>query len=182
MKKIAIIGAGISGLSSAHFLKDHYDVTVFEKESTPGGLIRCERVGDNLFHTCGGHIFNSKRQDVLDWFWSKFKVEEEFTKADRNSVVYMNNAKEIPYPIENHMYLFDADIQKKFINDLLQIVRNEGNEPTNFEEFLKHRFGKTLYEMYFKPYNEKVWRRDTSFMACRKTSYAYRCRNYFQQY
>lgn len=31
MKKIAIIGAGISGLSSAHFLKDHYDVTVFEK-------------------------------------------------------------------------------------------------------------------------------------------------------
>ena len=47
MKKIAIIGAGISGLSSAHFLKDHYDVTVFEKESTPGGLIRCERVGDN---------------------------------------------------------------------------------------------------------------------------------------
>ena len=53
MKKIAIIGAGISGLSSAHFLKDHYDVTVFEKESTPGGLIRCERVGDNLFHTCG---------------------------------------------------------------------------------------------------------------------------------
>lgn len=51
MKKIAIIGAGISGLSSAHFLKDHYDVTVFEKESTPGGLIRCERVGDNLFHT-----------------------------------------------------------------------------------------------------------------------------------
>lgn len=105
MKKIAIIGAGISGLSSAHFLKDHYDVTVFEKESTPGGLIRCERVGDNLFHTCGGHIFNSKRQDVLDWFWSKFKVEEEFTKADRNSVVYMNNAKEIPYPIENHMYL-----------------------------------------------------------------------------
>ena len=50
MKKIAIIGAGISGLSSAHFLKDHYDVTVFEKESTPGGLIRCERVGDNLLH------------------------------------------------------------------------------------------------------------------------------------
>ena len=32
MKKIAIIGAGISGLSSAHFLKDHYDVTVFEKD------------------------------------------------------------------------------------------------------------------------------------------------------
>ena len=80
MKKIAIIGAGISGLSSAHFLKDHYDVTVFEKESTPGGLIRCERVGDNLFHTCGGHIFNSKRQDVLDWFWSKFKVEKSLLK------------------------------------------------------------------------------------------------------
>ena len=34
MEKIAIIGAGISGLSAAHFLKDKFKVTLFEKEKT----------------------------------------------------------------------------------------------------------------------------------------------------
>ena len=72
MQKIAIIGAGVSGMSAAHFLKDRYNVTVFEKEKTPGGLIKCCRINGSLFHTCGGHVFNSKHSDVLDWFWTKF--------------------------------------------------------------------------------------------------------------
>ena len=33
MKKIAVIGSGIAGLSSAYFLKDTCDVTVYEKNS-----------------------------------------------------------------------------------------------------------------------------------------------------
>lgn len=32
----------------------------------------------------------------------------------------------------------------------------------NFGDFLRWRFGKTLYEMYFEPYNKKVWRRNLS--------------------
>lgn len=159
MKKIAIIGAGVSGLTVAQQLKDRYSVTVYEKESTPGGLIRCRRVDGNLYHICGGHIFNSKRQDVLDWFWNRFDREAEFTKADRNSVVFMKDGKHIPYPVENHIYLFDEETQKRFIDDLLTIARAERYEPQNFEEFLKHRFGETLYRLYFRPYNEKVWRR-----------------------
>lgn len=160
MDKVAIIGAGISGLSTAHFLSDRYEITIYEKEDCPGGLIKCRRVNGNLFHTCGGHVFNSKRQDVLDWFWSKFTRDEEFSKADRNSVVFMDDEKEIPYPIENHMYLFDEGTQKRFISDLVVMAKNEGVDPRNFEEFLKGRFGDTLYDMYFQPYNEKVWRRD----------------------
>ena len=57
-KKVAVIGAGISGLTTAQLLKDKYDVTVFEKDDRPGGLIKCERVNGNLFHTCGGHVLN----------------------------------------------------------------------------------------------------------------------------
>ena len=160
MEKVAIIGAGVSGMAVAHELGEYFEVTVFEREATPGGLIRCKRVGGSLFHTCGGHVFNSKRQDVLDWFWSRFHRDEEFLKADRNSVVFMDDGKEIPYPIENHMYLFDADVQKRFISDLVMMVMNKGVESHNFEEFLKGCFGDTLYDMYFQPYNEKVWRRN----------------------
>lgn len=159
MKSIAIIGAGISGLSVAHLLKDRYCVTLYEKEATPGGLIRCKRVNGNLFHMCGGHIFNSKRQDVLDWFWRQFDREGEFAKADRNSVVFMADGRCVPYPVENHIYLFDKDIQNSIIGELLAISKSGDYNPTNFEDFLRFRFGSTLYRLYFKPYNEKVWRR-----------------------
>lgn len=171
MKKVAIIGAGVSGLSSAHFLKSRYAVTVFEKESRPGGLISCRNVNGSLFHTCGGHVFNSKRQDVLDWFWSKFDQEMEFSKADRNSCVFMNNGNSpnsyhpIPYPIENHIYLFDEQTQQSFYEDLDEIDKEKGinasfKDYDNFADFLRWRFGKTLYDIYFEPYNHKVWRRD----------------------
>ncbi len=35
--RIAIVGSGISGLTSAHVLAPHHDVTVFESEDRPGG-------------------------------------------------------------------------------------------------------------------------------------------------
>ena len=171
MNKIAIIGAGVSGMSTAHFLKSKNDVIVFEKDSQPGGLIKCRRVNGNLFHTCGGHVFNSKRQDVLEWFWSKFQKEEEFTKTVRNSCVFMDKNgtslehNDIPYPIENHMYLFDEATQKAFYEDLEEIDKVKGlnakfTDYDSFGNFLLWRFGKTLYDLYFQPYNEKVWRRD----------------------
>ena len=40
MCKVAIIGAGVAGLSAAHFLKGRYEVIIFEKEGTRGGLIK----------------------------------------------------------------------------------------------------------------------------------------------
>lgn len=164
MQKIAIIGAGISGLSMAHLLKDRYEVKLYEKESMPGGLIRCKRVNGSLFHICGGHVFNSKFQDVLDWFWKFFDRDAEFIKADRNSVVFMDDGRQIPYPIENHAYKLDEPVQKAFIRDLLNTYKsgNDGKGAENFEDFLQQRFGKTLYELYFNPYNMKVWRRDLS--------------------
>lgn len=169
--KIAIIGAGISGLSTAHFLREKYEVKVFEKENRPGGLIRCRRVNGSLFHICGGHVFNSKRQDVLDWFWTKFIKEKDFSKADRNSCVFMDKGGDslhydsIPYPIENHMYFFNDEIQNNFYTDLEEIDKVKGTNAKftdydSFGDFLRWRFGKTLYNMYFEPYNKKVWRRD----------------------
>ena len=157
MNKLAIIGAGISGLSAAHFLKDKYSVTIFEKDNAPGGLIKCRRVNGSLFHTCGGHVFNSKYQDVLDWFWSQFNREDEFSKANRNSCVFMdrnNNSldyEEIPYPIENHVYMLENNIQKSFYEDLEEIDRIKGlyaryTDYDNFGDFLRWRFGKTLYK------------------------------------
>lgn len=160
VKKVAIIGAGVSGLTCAQLLKDRYDVTVFEKERTPGGLIRCERVNGSLFHICGGHVFNTKNQAVRDWFWSKFNRDEQFVKADRKSAVCMEDGRFVDYPIENHVYQMDESVQKSFIGDLVAMKANPPRTPENFDDFLRSRFGETLYNLYFRPYNEKVWRRD----------------------
>ncbi|HEX8461751.1 MAG TPA: NAD(P)-binding protein [Segetibacter sp.] len=160
--KIAIVGTGISGLSIANLLKENHEVVLFERESRAGGLIKCERVNDCLFHRVGGHVFNSKRKDILDWFWSFFDQENEFVKATRNAKVFLHNAI-IGYPIENNIYTFDKDIVKKITGELLELQKNPVLSPfdyKNFGDFLRNNFGKTLYEIYFKPYNEKIWNVD----------------------
>lgn len=47
MKRIAIIGGGISGLSALHFLRqtagDSLEITLFEKDRRPGGTINTDR-------------------------------------------------------------------------------------------------------------------------------------------
>ena len=158
--KYLVIGAGISGLSIAQMLKKDNEVVVIEKDSRPGGMIKCDIVNGSLFHRTGGHVFNTKREDVMQWFWSFFDKEKQFTKALRNSSVVMPDNKMVPYPIENHAYMLDHVVGEKIVSDLVAMAKGLVEEPVNFEEFLKGRFGDTLYEIYFKPYNWKVWRRD----------------------
>lgn len=162
MKKYIVIGAGMAGLATARLLQEKgNEVVVFERDGRPGGMIQCDIVEGCLFHRTGGHVFNTRRQDVMDWFWKHFDKEKEFTRTLRNSAIVFDDGLTVPYPVENHVYCFDAPTQKAFINDLLTLAK-EPKEPHNFEEFLKGRFGETLYGLYFQPYNYKVWRRDLS--------------------
>ena len=162
MKKVAIVGAGVAGLTCARLLKNRFAVTVYEQEHKVGGLIRCKRVADSLFHTCGGHVFNTKNQMVNDWFWSVFDKDRDFVKANRQSAVCMDNGRFIDYPIENHVYQLDDNIQKAVFKEVGKMLHGTKLQPENFEEFLVGRFGSTLYELYFKPYNCKIWRQDLS--------------------
>jgi len=67
-KKIAIVGAGISGLTAAYKLAEHHDVHVFESESRIGGHTATKRVQidkrDYLIDT-GFIVFN-------DWTYPNF--------------------------------------------------------------------------------------------------------------
>lgn len=158
--KYIVIGAGVSGLSIAQLLSKHDDVTVFEADSRPGGMVKCDRINGHLFHRTGGHVFNTKRQDVLDWFWKQFNKDTEFTKALRNSSINLFTKDFfLPYPIENYIHLLDDELQKHIISDWLQISKEADSNYENFSDFLLKRFGPTLYFLYFEPYNMKVWRK-----------------------
>ena len=149
--KIAVIGGGISGLSVAQMLKEKHDVLVFEADNRPGGIVKCDHVEGSLFHRTGGHVFNTKRHDVLDWFWNHFDREKEFTKAIRNSVISMEDGKEIPYPIENYAYLLDDITLRSIISDLLALVKAENVEPANYEQMIALLLGEYYYIRFHLP-------------------------------
>jgi len=157
-KNIAIIGAGISGISLAKMLTSKANVVLFEQK-TVGGLIKCDRVEDILYHRVGGHVFNSKNDKVLEWFWSFFDKEADFIKAKRFAQVYFEG-NYVGYPIENHIYQLNKNLFKQVVEDLVNLPKQ--STITNFEDFLLGRFGRTLYEVYFKPYNTKIWNTDLS--------------------
>ncbi len=164
MKNIAVIGSGISGLSAAKMLNDKAIVTVYERENAIGGLVKCDRPQDILFHRVGGHVFNSKNKEVLDWFWGQFDKDKEFIKATRNARILIHD-KIVGYPIENFLYQLPAEIVDKIIGDMLAIqggVHKKPEEYPHFEAFLKGNFGEALYNLYFGPYNTKIWNLDLS--------------------
>jgi protoporphyrinogen oxidase len=163
-ENITVIGAGISGLAISKMLKDDFDVQLLEKSEKVGGLVKCDLVDGVLFHKVGGHVFNAKNKEVFDWFWSHFDQNKEFIKATRNAKILINS-KIIGYPIENYLYEFDKQLVSSIIKELLESQnknKSVGQESSNFESFLKSNFGETLFELYFKPYNQKIWNTDLS--------------------
>lgn len=70
--KIAVIGGGISGLTTAFYLNffgnsdgDKYDITVFEKEKELGGKMRTKNIKGFLVEE-GTNGFLSNRPDTLE--------------------------------------------------------------------------------------------------------------------
>ena len=67
-QRIAIIGAGISGLSAAYVLRERYDVTLYEKESRLGGHARTLNVnydGAEIPVDTGFIVFNDRNYPNL---------------------------------------------------------------------------------------------------------------------
>ena len=158
MDNIAVIGAGISGASVSRIISDlGGKPAVFEKSIKPGGLVKCEIVQGTLYHLTGGHVFNSKDSSVVNWFWSIFE-KSDFVFAKRNAKILFGERK-VPYPIENNLSFLERETTEKIVSELLSLKKES---PSNFNEFLVSTFGDTLNEIYFKPYNEKIWKTDLS--------------------
>lgn len=152
--KIAVLGGGVSGLSAARMLKDKsYDVTLYEKEDSVGGLARTRFTDGYLYDPYGGHIFNSKHKEIVDWVFSIYP-KENWKYTERNAKIFFKGDY-ISYPFELSLCELKTEDAVDCVHDF--ILGQQGEEPTNFRDWLVWNFGQAISDRYMIPYNEKIW-------------------------
>ncbi len=99
-KKIAVIGAGISGLSAAYYLSENHDVTVFEAEPRLGGHARTVMAGKNGDQPVdtGFIVFNYVTYPYLTRLFDELNVP--VTKSEMSFGATIDNGR-IEYGLNN---------------------------------------------------------------------------------
>jgi len=154
-----IIGAGPAGLTFTHeYLSQKKDasILVLEKSSVVGGLSRTvEYEGNHI--DIGGHRFYTKSARVQKMFDEIGK--DVFLKRRRLSRIYFNG-NFFSYPLKlsvNMLTMFGIKEAFLVITSYLKSLLFFPKNYSNLEDFFISRFGRRLYEKFFKEYTEKVW-------------------------
>ena len=151
-----IIGAGPAGLSAAYELgKLGLGATVFEADEHVGGLSRTLNYGGYRFDI-GGHRFLSKLP-LINEIWHEI-LGDDFLLRPRQSRIYYRG-KFFDYPLKPLNALSGLGPLDGFLIVLsyarAQLRRTDAED--SFEQWVTNRFGRRLYEIFFKTYTEKVW-------------------------
>lgn len=143
MSSIAIIGAGFSGLSSACFLaKAGFEVTVFEKNNSPGGRVRKFEARGFTFDMGPSWYW---MPDVFETFFGHFdKRPEDYYELIRLDpsyrVIYSKTDKiDVPAGIQNISAMFEM-LEPGSSKQLLQFLQ-EG----------KFKYEAGMHDLVFKP-------------------------------
>jgi protoporphyrinogen oxidase len=154
--KIIIIGAGPAGLSAAYAIsKKGRFVEIFEKAEFVGGMARSIDIWGQRVDL-GPHRFFSNNVDVNIFFTELIK--DEFILIDRQTrIFYQKHFFDYPLKLINvFKNLPISTIISVIYYYLIQKI-NPIKNPKNFEEWITDRFGKKLFQIFFKNYSEKLW-------------------------
>ena len=153
---VAVLGAGPAGLTAAYRLVQRgLPVVVFEADREVGGIARTV-VRDGYRFDLGGHRFFTKSAEVEE-LWREL-LGPELLVRPRLSRIYWRG-RFIEYPLR------PADVFAKvgpleLTRSLASYARarlRRGGEAETYEEWVSSRFGRRLFELFFKTYTEKVW-------------------------
>jgi protoporphyrinogen oxidase len=156
-KKVVIIGAGPAGLTAAYQLcKEGVPSVVLEKDNVVGGISRTVNYKGYLFDI-GGHRFFTKVKAV-DEMWREVLGEKRFLRRSRLSRIYYNK-KFFYYPLKATNALFGLGLWNCFmmVGSYASAQIFPIKPERSFEDWISNRFGKRLYNTFFKTYTEKVW-------------------------
>lgn len=157
--KAAVIGAGPAGMTAAYQLaKGGAKVDVFEAGPAVGGLSRTiEMWGQKV--DLGPHRFFSSDERVNN-LW--FEVAGDDYRSVRRLTRIYYKRKFFHYPLQaanalaNMGVIQAARCTASYLKEKVSPSR-QGEEHADFESWVVSRFGRRLFEMFFKSYSEKLW-------------------------
>ena len=156
---IVILGGGLAGLSAGFVLaRAGRPVMVFESDPVVGGLSKTV-VRDEFRFDLGGHRFITKSRKI-EHFVNEL-LDGEFNAVSRKSKIYMRQ-KFFDYPLtpSNAVFGLGVSTTLKVLYDYgKEKFRNFFRAPVNvsLEDWVVSNFGRTMFNLYFKEYSEKVW-------------------------
>ncbi len=153
---IIVIGGGPAGLTAAYELtKQQHTPIVLEKNDKVGGIARTENYRGYHFDM-GGHRFFTKSTQVQQ-FWQDV-LGEDFLRRPRLSRIFYKN-KYFHYPLKPLNALLGLGLIEgvRIIGSYVRWHLFPYKEEETFEQWVTNRFGKRLFETFFKSYTEKVW-------------------------
>ena len=162
---VAVLGGGPAGLTAGYRLAQQgRPVVVFEAEDQVGGIAKTEvrdGPGGKYRFDLGGHRFFTKVKEVDD-LWHEI-MREEFLLRPRMSRIYWNK-KFLDYPLRGPdvmKKLGPVELTRATLSYFWAQLKPKGREDT-FEQWVSNRFGKRLFDLFFRSYTEKVWGVPTS--------------------
>lgn len=173
MSTLAIIGSGIAGLGCAHFLRRHFDITVFEQDDHVGGHTNTVTVPEK--HTArplpidtGFMVFNYRTYPQLTRLFGLLEVPVKKT-AMSFSVRHEDTGLEFAGTSLNHLFAQRRNLLRpRFFRMLLAIDRFNREAVDALEnpawtglplgEYVRRRgYGEDFLNLYLVPMSSAVW-------------------------
>jgi protoporphyrinogen oxidase len=154
--KIAVIGAGPAGITAAYQIsKNVSSVDVYEAGPSVGGLAKTIELWNQKVDI-GPHRFFSSDTRV-NKLWLEV-VGNDYEMVDRLTRIYYQR-RFFHYPLKAfdallNLGLFEAaHCMLSYMGQRISPTKSSGD----FESWVTSRFGRRLFEVFFKTYSEKLW-------------------------
>ncbi|GAA0761728.1 protoporphyrinogen oxidase [Erythromicrobium ramosum] len=158
--RVVIIGGGISGLACAHYLGA--DVALFEKDKALGGCLRTDKKDGYLIDRTG-HLLHFRHPVVQKLMFDDLGIE--WLEFDRKAEVQLLSRR-IPYPIQYNLHALPETERRRCLEDFLARGEADVDAAVDFEHWSSNSYGNRLHELFFEPYNRKLWQTDLDTITC----------------
>jgi len=170
MKKAVIIGAGITGLTTAYYLKKAgWDVTIVEKQMRTGGAIHTHREKGFVFESGPntGMISNPEVAELFEDLGAELQVEPANEAAQRRLIWKDGRWYQLPSCIKEGIKTPLFSWKDKF-KLLTEPFRKRGKNPDEtLSQLVKRRMGQSFLDYAVDPFILGIYAGDPSQLVTR---------------